>query len=169
MTQAGDPSSPTFQVSTLYHIMEDRVQNWYAVLSILEHLLTYLKKHDSDLKEAYLGSDNAGCYHCAPLLRSLPGVSRRTGVYVRRYDFSESCDGKDICDRRNAPLKLHVLNYVHAGHDVLNATQLKGAIDSYGGIVGTQACVVTPSLEAKDSRKVTWPGIGQFNNFEFSG
>ena len=66
-------------------------------------------------------------------------------------------------------MKLHVLNYVHAGHDVLNATQLKGATDSYGGILGTQACVVTPSLEAEDSRKVTWPGIGQFNNFEFSG
>ena len=100
------------------------MQNWYAVLSILEHLLTYLKKCNSDLKEAYLQSDNAGCYHCAPLLHSLPGV---------------------------------------------NVTQLKGAIDSYGGILGTQACVVTPSLEAKDSRKVTWPGIGQFNNFEFSG
>ena len=32
-------------------------------------------------------------------------------------------------------ISLHVLNYVNAGHDVLNATQLKGAIDSYCGIL----------------------------------
>ena len=139
------------------------MQNWYAVLSVLEHLLTYLKKHNSNRKETHLWSDNARCCYCVPCFAAcqVPTSKGTTSVSLVM--------GRTYVIIANAPVKLRVLNYVHAGHDVLNATQLKGIIDSYGGILGTKGCVATPSLKAKDSRKMTWPGIEQFNNFEFSG
>ena len=49
-----------------------------------------IKGKSPEIVEAFARSDNAGCYHCAPLLLSIPGISQRTGVTTSRYDFSES-------------------------------------------------------------------------------
>ena len=58
--------------------------------------------------EAFLKSDNTGCYHTAFLLLSLPSLGERSGVRVVRYDFSEPQAGKDICDHRIASMKSHI-------------------------------------------------------------
>jgi len=58
---------------------------------------------------AYLISDNAECYHNGPLLLSLREIGTRTGVRPLRYDFSESQAGEDICDRKTAAMKAHII------------------------------------------------------------
>ena len=57
---------------------------------------------------AYLKSDSAGCYHNASLITYLKSIGERAGIQVRRYDFSNPQSGKDICDRKIAPMKGHI-------------------------------------------------------------
>ncbi|CAC5394026.1 unnamed protein product [Mytilus coruscus] len=40
-------------------------QDWFAVVSLLEHTLIAVKQQLRDIKEISLRSDNAGCYHCS--------------------------------------------------------------------------------------------------------
>jgi len=108
---------------------------------MIEHLLATLKTLRPNLNQVYLGSDNAGCYHCAYLLLSLPSIGDRTGVKITQYDFSEPQAGKDICDRRSAALKSHMRCFNNEGNDVKTASDMKAAIESYEGVKGCYAAV----------------------------
>ena len=157
----------TYTVSAFYHVLQNGLQDWYAVVSIIHHLVSHFKQIHPELDTLYIRSDNAGCYHSAATILSMPSISAGTGVLIKRYDFSEPCFGKDICDRRTAPVKMHVINYVHAGNDVTNGYQLREAIHSYGGIQCTQACVGLMGKPPKE-KPGPWKGISKFNNFEFT-
>ena len=78
-----------------------------------------IKRKSPEIVEAFARSDKAGCYHCALLLLSIPGISQRTGVTTSRYDYSESNSGKDI--RHISLLKSHIRQYVNAGNDTEKA------------------------------------------------
>ena len=68
---------------TYAHLFDQVKQDWFAVVSILEHTLKTLKNQLPVIKSAYLRSDNAGCYHCGNTWLSLDGISKRTGnIYV---------------------------------------------------------------------------------------
>ncbi|CAH3145827.1 unnamed protein product [Porites evermanni] len=110
-------------------------------------------------------SDNAGCYHCAYLLLSLPSIGDRTGVKIARYDFSEPQAGKDICDRRTAAIKSHIRRFLNEGNDVKSANDMKTAIESYGGIKGCYAavCLVQPSAQTMSKHNMA--GIQSLHNF----
>ena len=157
-----------FQVECFVHLFNTCTQNSFAVASIIEHLLSTLKKEYPMLNHAFLRSDNAGCYKNGALLLSLPEISARSGIKVMRYDFSDPQARKDICDRKTAPLKAHIKRWVNEKHDVLTAEDMKQAIESYGGLKGCQAAVVQvdTSLDLGRSNKI--PGISLLNNFEFS-
>ena len=101
---------------------------------MIEHVLAQLKKSRPSLNEAFLRSDNAGCYHCGPLMLAIPGISKRVGVTIRRYDFSDPQSGKDICDRRIATMKSHMRRYLNEGNDIKTASDMKMALDSFGGL-----------------------------------
>ena len=78
-----------YQVECFVHLSDNCEQNSFAVASIIEHLLETIKKETPEIKNAYLRSDNAGCYHSGSLLLSLPSIAQRTRITVLRYDFSE--------------------------------------------------------------------------------
>lgn len=110
-------------------------------------------------------SDNAGCYHCAPLLLALPSISRATGIAIKRYDYSEPQRGKDVCDRKIAVMKTHIRQYVNEGHNVVSAKEMDEALDSHGGVKGCYSAVA--SVEAEDAARPSWPGIQGLYNFAY--
>lgn len=114
-----------FDVSCYVHIFQSCTQNWFSVASIVENLLTNIKKKNRKISRLYFRSDNSGCYHNAPLLIFLPAIGKRTGFEVYRYDFSDAQAGKDICDRKIAPMKRHIKNWVNEKHDVTTAGKMK--------------------------------------------
>ena len=114
-----------FQTRTFNHLFDECNQNWFSVTSIIEDSLTTVKRQGSRLNEAFLRSDNAGCYHCAFLLPSLPSLGQRIGVRIASYDFSEAQAGKDICNHRAAALKSHIRRYINEGNDVKTASHMK--------------------------------------------
>ena len=118
--------SESYSVETFVHVSDTCTQDWFSS-SILEHLLITLKEEHKKLSMAYLKSDNAGCYHNASLITSLKSIGERAGIHVRRYEFSNPQSGKDICDRKIAPMKGHIQRRVDERRDVITAGDMKEA------------------------------------------
>lgn len=157
------------EVECYVHVFDSCTQNWFAVASMVEDVLSNVKKHDSNVNNVYIKSDNAGCYHCSQLMSALPGIGKRTGVTVRRYDFSDPQSGKDICDRKIATLKGHIRRYVNEKHDVISADDMKTALDSHTGVKGCRVAVAEVCSESESKQAVkSIEGISLYNNFSFS-
>ncbi len=52
-------------------------------------------------------------------------VSKLAGIDLLMRDYSEIQSGKDICDRISGAAKMRMKAYLHAGHDVTNASHVK--------------------------------------------
>ena len=148
------------------HIIQQCEQNWFSVLYVLEATISEIKLRMPSIEEIFLRSDNAGCYHCAPLLLSIPTLAKRMGLPISRYDFSEEQAGKGLCDRKIAPMKANIQRYVNEGYDVTNAEEMYTALESYGGVRGCYVAVVLLD-DSSMTDKISWPGITTFTNFQF--
>ena len=80
-------------------------QDWFSVSCILGEVLVCVKESHQSVCRAILRSDNAGCDHCNALFSTINSTSRRPGIEVICYDFSDPQSGKDLCDRTIAPCK----------------------------------------------------------------
>ena len=124
-----------------------------------------LKSTYSNLSEAFLRYDNAGCYHNAFLILLLPSIGESAGVL--RYDFSDPQAGKDVCDRRIATLKSHMRRFVNEGNDINTGQQMKVAIEFVCGIKGCYATVAEIQDSFQSMTKHSMTGIQALNNFWF--
>ena len=156
----------SYNVETVVHVFDSCTQDWFSVASIVEHLLITIKQEHPDVKAAYLKSDNAGCYHNASLILSLKSIGERTGISVRRYDFSDPQSGKDVCDRKIAPMKGRIKRWINEKHDVVTAADMKEALQSYGGVRGCRIAVAEVDV-AHAAETMEWKGISALYNFEF--
>ena len=150
----------------MVHIFDSCIPDWFSVASIVEHVLVTIKQEHPNVKMAYLKSDNAGCYHNASLILSLKAIGERAGISVRRYDFSDPQSGKDVCDRKIAPMKGHIQRWVNEKHDVVTAVGMKEALESYGGVRGCRIAVAEVDV-SKAAKPKEWKGISALFNFEF--
>ena len=64
-------------------------QDWFSVSCIVEEVLVTIKETHTSVSSAVLRSDNAGCYHNSSFLSTMHSTSKRTGIEVIRYDFSD--------------------------------------------------------------------------------
>ena len=121
------------EVECFVHIFNFCTQNNYAVASIFEHLFQTIKAEYQSIlfSKAFVRSDNAGCYHNGLLLLCLHEVAKNAGVNLIRYDFSGPQAGKDICDRKTAPMKAHIRRFVNENNDVTTAEEMKKALLSH--------------------------------------
>lgn len=149
------------------HVFNQCTQDWFAVASIAENILTTIRRSNPRIKQAFIRSDNAGCYHAAQLILTIPGISKRVGIKVQRYDFSDPQSGKDICDRRIAAMKSHMRRYLNEGNDIKTASDMKRALDSYGGVKSCRIAVVDVDVSKQSITDHKWKGIQSLNNFEF--
>ena len=135
-----------------------------TVASIMLDCLTTLKKEIPELETAYYKQDNAGCYHSGNSIISAKLAGDAVGVDVVRNDFSDPQGGKGVCDRKAATIKGNVGWYVSEGNDVINALQLKTAIESGQGTTGVKASYV--AAKPSSTFNIKWDGISLLNNFE---
>ena len=157
------------QSQTFVHIIEKSSQDTSAVVRILEHTLRTLKVEHPEIKAAFLRQDNAGCYHNSALLATCNAMKFKTGVRVRRVDFSDPQGGKGACDRKAASIKAHVRRYINEGHDVQNAKDFKDAMLCNGGLNGVRVALVDAGTEGKCVLpQVKLAGERFLNNFQFN-
>ena len=112
------------EVSSYAYLFNSCSQDWFTVLSILENLMSVIKRSDPLITKAYLRSDEAGCYHNSSLLASLRDIGSRQGIEIVRYDYSEPQYGKDMCGRILCPMKAAVRRYCNEGHDIVTAQDM---------------------------------------------
>ena len=126
-----------------------------------------IKAEYQSISKAFVRSDYAGCYHNDPLLLCLHEVAKNAGVNLIRYDFSEPQAGKDICDRKTAPMKAHIRRFVNENNDVTTAEEMKKALESHGGLRGCRVAVVEIDLskDLHEANKI--PDISLLYNFKF--
>ena len=78
-----------FQHQAFVHLVENCKQDSFTVVPIIEDTLCTLRKEHPELTTAFLRQDNAGCYHCAEMLASCEQMKSKTGIAVKRVDFSD--------------------------------------------------------------------------------
>ena len=76
------------------HVFDQVIQDSEAVLAILQDILVKIKARNPKVENAYMRSDNAGCYHSAQTILNLPQLSKVTGITIQRFDFSDPQGGK---------------------------------------------------------------------------
>lgn len=159
-----DELTGKLQVTSFAHLFNQCTQDWFAVASIIEHLLTYLKA--KNVQSVSLRSDEAGCYHSNSLIAAVRDIGERVGIAVKSYDFSEPQSGKDICDRILCPLKSSIRTYCSEGHDILTASDMRDALQQHH-VRGTSASVnaVDESKKALLINKLDH--FSGFHNFHF--
>lgn len=118
----------TFNVQSFVHIIDNSIQDWFLVASILENLLQKVKVKNSQITKAFLRSDDVGCYHNNMLILACNDLSQSSGVQIVRYDFSEPQNGKDICDRIICPMKSSISSFCNERHDIVSVVDMHTAL-----------------------------------------
>ena len=156
------------QSQIFVHIIENCLQDTSAVVRILEHTLRTLKTEHPEITSAFLRQDNAGCYHNSVLLATCDVMKTKTGVTVRRVDFSDPQGGKGACDRKAATIKAHARRHINEGNDVQNSKEFEEAMLSNGGLNGVRVARVDVGAGGKwVLPQVKIPGVSSLNNFQY--
>lgn len=154
------------EVTSYAHLFDACTQDWFAVISIIENLLTTVKAERPVITEAYLRSDEAGCYHNNFLIAALRDVGQRVGISLKSYVFSEPQHGKDICDRILCPMKASIRRFCNEGNDITSASHMRNALKERP-VKGTTASVNIVNVETKELEVKKLPGISGYHSFCF--
>ena len=161
-----DASTGKLQVTSFAHLFDQCTQDWYAVASIVEHLLQHLKTKKPSLESVHLRSDEAGCYHSNFLIAAVRDIGQRVGIAVESYDFSEPQSGKDVCERILCPLKSSVRTYCSEGHDILTTSDMREALQEHP-VKGATAAVSMVDESKKSLQLKKIEHFSSFHNFNF--
>jgi hypothetical protein len=158
----------SYKYKVFVHVFDQCTQDSEKVVAILNDVLCRVKETDPWIKNAFIRSDNAGCYHSANTLVSAKQVSERTGISIRRIDFCDPQGGKGSCDHYAAVIKSNVRRYLNENHNVTTASEFVEACHSHKGVNGVHAlnCRIESSKLIK-STKCTIKQITNYYNFEY--
>lgn len=73
-------------------------------------------------------SDNASVLAGHSTIQCEKYLCETLGITLLMRDYSEIQCGKSVCDRLSGSAKLRMRAYVNAGHDLVNATDIKKGI-----------------------------------------
>jgi hypothetical protein len=145
-------SGDVAEILVLSHLFNKAIsQTSSVVASVMKHTLSTIKELRPSVTEARYRSDCAGSYESGGVLFPVSNLKDSTGIDLDRYDLSEPQAGKGTCDRSAAHQKAHMNRYLNEGHNVTNATEIKEALESHGGVQNCKAFVVDLSPREKET------------------
>ena len=153
---------------TFVHVYQTCNQDSCAVLSIMKDVIEKLKSQLPHLKTVFYRQDNAGCYHCGVTIVGASFAGCRSGVSVKRMDFSDPQGGKRPCDRKAASMKSHMRVYLNQGSNIDTAKEMVDAIQSLGGVPGVDVTLCSSSQIPKPSLNVKIVGVNLISNIEYN-
>ena len=80
-----DQETQKAKVLSYAHILDSCCQDWCAVVSILENLFQNIKVNFPNVKQAFLRSDEAGCYHCNQLQSKILEIECESQLHVKIF------------------------------------------------------------------------------------
>lgn len=143
---------------------QDAIDVFSITNAVAEHFL-----HDfPQIRNIYIKSDNAGCYHNASMVEGVKNILAKYKLNLARYDFNKPQKGKDCCDREFAYIKKKINTEVncnpHAKID--NVKAVLEAIMQDGGLKNVRAIIL--KVDKKKSAiepKVKIKNIKSFHSF----
>lgn len=152
---------------TIIHLFDNASQDARISNAILEDSLVLIKKKNPQITEAFIRSDNAGCFHGHLSISAIAEMNKRTGIHVRRLDFADPQGGKSICDRRAAHLKSAIRKYVNEGNNVRTAQEFMLAVQKSNMLnISLVLAAAVPGKNPPVNLKLK--DIMSINNFEYS-
>jgi len=122
-----------------------------------------LKQADNNLTTAYIRTDNAGCYKGSDTLLAVNQIYKLTGVFIRRFDFSDAQSGKGPCDRMAAVIKANVRRFINEKNDCITSSDFVNAAKSTQYTTVRACRLAQPPVPMKKR----WSGVQSFNNIEY--
>jgi hypothetical protein len=161
-------SSSEFLFKVFVHIFDNVAQDSFLVTAIMKDVLSCMKAKNSYLKYCFVRSDNAGAYHSAQTILSLPTISEETKISIKQFDFCGPQSGKGPCDCYAAVIKSHIQRYINEQNNVTNATGFNYSVCSNGGLNGVEIFESFIDMAKKFEKASSFPKIGLYNNFRFT-
>ncbi|KAK3101223.1 hypothetical protein FSP39_001902 [Pinctada imbricata] len=156
-----------YSTTTHVHIFDQPVsQDSSTTTSLILDVINDLKKLLPDVTAVHLFSDNAGCYKST---NTLCGLHTGSSGIVKSYNFCEAQNGKGPCDRKSSNLKSLIKRHINEGNDVINAQQMKQAIDKkQTGLYRVKVVEEIIVIDQKQSIVKPIQNISLLHNFTFS-
>ena len=107
----------------------------------------------------------SGAYHSAATLSSLPAISKRTGVTIKGYSFSETQNGKSNADRIAALVKNKARRWVDTDHDANTHDKFYEALTNGRTLKATSIYLVRPDKQKVSKNKM--PKISEYYDFVY--
>ena len=120
----------------IVQVFDRCMQDREIVVGILRDVLVRVKQADTNVKNAFIRSDIACCYHSAQTIISLTKISQETNIHIHRIDFCDPQGDKGPCDRYAGVIKSHVRRSLNEKHNVTTAVEFMEAINSNEGVRG---------------------------------
>ena len=94
-------------------------------------------------------------------------TAEKLDLDITAIDFYEGQKGKDQCHRDGAVAKRAIKSYVNEGHNVLNAIQIKEALDnSSGSLRNSKASIISVDASKGNLEKAKIPNISRYHYFK---
>ena len=77
---ARDKETQKTKVLSYAHLFDSCCQDWFAVASILENLSANIKLNFPKVKQAFLRSHEAGCYHNSHLIAAVKDIGNQVDI-----------------------------------------------------------------------------------------
>ena len=170
------------------YVIPQSSQKGSDVAAIVDSLVWQLKDdwpREDTLRNVYFRSDKAACFHNSHLFRTLQDISKRHGINIKRWDFSEPQSGKSSCDRHAARIKQNIRRAVDANIANCAAAEefvrcitmsdfpelngaLKGVITTLGDVEPVDEEGNVLQVAERNPSKYTIPRVCKLNNFLFN-
>ena len=153
---------------TIVHVFDNANQDAATSNAILKDCLTRLKAKNPKLTDAFLRSDNAGCFHSVEAVFCIPTLNQDSELKVAQMDYADPQGGKSICDRRGAHLKGSIKKFVNEGNNVTTANELLDAVIK-SNIKNVEIVAALPPSGCCDKKptRMKVKDITSLNNFQY--
>ena len=118
-------------------------QDIFTTASVTENDFIQFKKDFPDVKKIHCRDDNASCYAGASAVMVKHEIAEELGLKLTAVNFNEAQKGNDQCDQDGA---VAIRSYVNEGNDVLNAIDIKTALDKSVGSLRNSKTSVCGSI-----------------------
>ena len=142
-------------------------QDGYSSTCEFENDFKAFMKDFPHIKSLYCRNDNATCYSGSSVLMAKKEVCDKVGMKLLSLDFNEAQKGKDQCDRDGAIVKRCICSFVNSGNDVVNAKDVKLALDhSVGALCNSKSSVIEINQKTENMGAAKIKDISRYHFFE---
>ena len=161
------PNSEGLKKATYFTFLDRCSQDIFTTACVNENDFIQFKKDFPDVKIINCHNDNASCYAGASAVTVKHETAEKLGLKLAAVDFNEAQKGKDQCDRDGAVAKRAIQSYVNEGNDVLNAIEIKMALDkSVGSLRNSKTSVISVDASGGHMEKAKIQNISRHHYFK---